>query len=68
MHGFQRTCPPGLTISVTEEYVWLAGLSFDRRRDADFRRRRECCREQCSRRGIPHLYQLAEETISPWAV
>ena len=48
-----------LTISV-------AG-SFDRRRDTDFRRRRECCREECSRRGVPHLYHLAEETISPRA-
>jgi hypothetical protein len=64
---YLRSLSYELLESVTEDYVWLAGLSFDRRRDIDFRRRRECCREECSRRGVPHLYQIAEETVSPWA-
>ena len=58
---YLQTLPQELLESVTEDYIWLAGLSFDEtERDADFRRRRECCREECLRRGVPHLYREAE--------
>jgi len=54
--------------SVTEDYVWLAGLVFEEvPRHTDFRQRRECCREECRRRGIPQLYELAESLVAPRA-
>ena len=60
--------PDDLLESVTEDYVWLAGLVFDEiPRHTDFRRRRECCREECGRRGVPQLYELAERTVAPRA-
>ena len=65
--GYLRSLPCDLLESVTEDYVWLSGLKFDEPRAADFRNRRECCREECARRGVPDLYRLAEEVVSPWA-
>ena len=53
--------------SVTEDYVWLSGLDFGSRRTTDFRNRRECCREECLRRGEPQLYSEAERGIWPSA-
>ena len=53
--------------SVTEDYVWLSGLDFGGRRTTDFRNRRECCREECLRRGEPQLYSEAEHGIWPSA-
>lgn len=65
--GYLRSLPSDLLESVTEDYVWLSGLNFDEARASDFLMRRECCREECVRRGVPHLYRLAEEVVSPWA-
>ena len=48
--------------------VWLAGLVFEEiPQRTDFRQRRECCREECARRGVPQLYELAESTVAPRA-
>jgi len=65
--SYLRSLPYELLESVTEDYVWLAGLVFGGERTAEFRRRRECCREECARRGVPQLYRLAERVVSPWA-
>jgi hypothetical protein len=66
--NYLEALPEDLLESVTEDYVWLAGLVFEEsRRNADFRRRRECCREECTRRGVPQLYELAESTVAPRA-
>lgn len=65
--GYLRSLPYDLLESVTGDYVWLAALKFSEARRADFRKRRECCREECVRRGVPHLYRLAEQVVSPWA-
>lgn len=63
---YLQTLPQDLLESVTEDYIWLAGLHFeDTERDADFRRRRECCWDECLRRGVPHLYREAEDLV--WA-
>jgi hypothetical protein len=66
---YLQSLPDDLLESVTEDYIWLAGLDFRNEPgpDAEFRRRRECCREECSRRGVPQLYRFAERVISPCA-
>ena len=64
---YLRSLPYELLESVTEDYVWLASQRFREQRIAEFRRRRECCREECTRRGVPQLYRTAEQVISPWA-
>ena len=66
--GYLESLPDDLLESVTEDYVWLAGLVFEEiPRHTDFRRRRECCRAECMRRGVPQLYELAENTVTPRA-
>ena len=65
---YLQSLPEDLLESVTEDYVWLAGLTLDRSAHApDFRQRRECCREECVRRGAPQLYEFAEDIVSPHA-
>lgn len=64
---YLRSLPYDLLESVTGDYVWLSGLEFNEARHSEFRNRRECCREECVRRGAPHLYSLAEQVVSPWA-
>jgi hypothetical protein len=60
--------PDDLLESVTEDYVWLAELAFEESpRHTDFRGRRECCRAECARRGVPQLYEMAESTVAPRA-
>ena len=61
---YLESLPEDLLESVTADYVWLASLTFDHE---DFLQRRECCREECARRGVPHLYELAENIVSPSA-
>lgn len=58
--GYLQAIPDDLLEIVTEDYIWLAGQNLG----SEFRRRRECCREECSRRGAPQLYRLAEELIA----
>jgi hypothetical protein len=66
--NYLQSLPEELLESVTADYVWLAGLTLDRGESpTDFLERRECCREECARRGVPHLYELAEELVSPTA-
>ncbi len=65
--SYLRALPYELLESVTEDYVWLSGLSFREPVSGEFERRRECCRAECLRRGVPHLYLMAEEIVSPWA-
>lgn len=75
MHGgelvgfreYLRSIPDELLESVSEDYVWLCGIRFEFHRQAEFLNRRECCRDECARRGLPQLYELAESTIAPWA-
>jgi hypothetical protein len=62
---YLQSLPEELLESVTEDYVWLAGLTFEE--PTDFRQRRECCREECARRGDPQLYAFAESIVSPYA-
>jgi hypothetical protein len=65
---YLESLPEELLESVTADYVWLAGLTFDHgAHSTDFVQRRECCREECTRRGIPHLYEVAHNTVSPSA-
>jgi hypothetical protein len=65
---YLQALPEDLLESVTEDYVWLAGLTLDRGSHAtDFLQRRECCREECVRRGAPQLYEFAESIVSPYA-
>jgi hypothetical protein len=65
--SYLRSLPCELLESVSEDYVWLSGLAFEGERTEEFRGRRECCREECLRRGVPHLYRMAEQVVSPWA-
>jgi hypothetical protein len=65
---YLQSLPDTLLESVTQDYVWLAALIPDpREQGTDFVKRRECCRAECLRRGVPELYQLAEEVVSPRA-
>lgn len=60
--------PDDLLESVTEDYVWLGGRMFlDLPASPEFQRRRECCREECSRRNVAYLYEVAEDSIGPRA-
>jgi len=61
---YLRSLPSELLESVSEDYVWLSGLDFQRQTAAEFVRRRECCREECARRGVPDVYGMAEREIS----
>ena len=58
---YLQSLPEDLLESVTEDYVWLAGLALD---EGNFRRRRECCREECERRGVSQLYEFAESVVA----
>jgi hypothetical protein len=65
---YLQSLPEELLENVTEDYVWLAGLTLEPGRHAsDFRERRECCRQECVRRGAAQLYQFAESIVSPYA-
>jgi hypothetical protein len=65
---YLESLPEDLLESVTEDYVWLAGLGLDREGGStDFLARREACRAECARRGAPQLYEFAEDTVSPFA-
>ena len=70
MDGFRaylESLPDELLESVSEDYVWLAGLDFEGGRGEEFRRRRDCCREECVRRGLADLYRFAEDMVTPHA-
>src|ERR1019366_4060250 len=64
---YLRSLPDELLQSVSEDYIWLSAVDFENEPATEFRVRRECCREECVRRGAPQLYQIAEHVISPWA-
>ena len=67
--NYLQSLPQDLLESVTADYLWLASLTFDHgTRSADFVQRRECCREECARRGVTYLYELAENIVSPEGV
>jgi len=56
---YLQSLPDELLESVAEDYVWLASLAFhDGARVAEFERRREWCREECARRGVPLTHSL----------
>jgi hypothetical protein len=61
--SYLESLPYELLESVTEDYVWLSGLPFESQRHEEFFERRECCREECARRGMPQLYWMAEELV-----
>ena len=62
---YLQALPEELLENVTEDYVWLSGLPLDRGcQPPDYIQRRECCREECCRRGAPDLYRLAESVIA----
>ncbi len=63
--NYLQSLPEELLESVTEDYVWLSDFTFDE--PTDFLRRRECCREECARRGALQLYEFAESIVSPYA-
>ena len=65
--SYLQSLPDDLLENVTEDYVWLSGLAFENARRSEFNNRRECCRQECVRRGAPQLYSMAERVVSPWA-
>ena len=66
--SYLQSLPEDLLESVTEDYVWLAGLTLERDgHPTDFVERRECCRQECARRGAPQLYDIAASIVSPYA-
>jgi hypothetical protein len=53
---YLQSLPDELLRSVAEDYAWLATLAFHNgARKAEFQRRREWCRAECARRGVPIL-------------
>ena len=64
---YLSSLPDELLESVSQDYVWLSGLAFESAPAAEFQRRRECCREECIRRGRLQLYRNAEFNMSPRA-
>ena len=70
MDGFSaylQSLPEDLLENVSEDYVWLSGQDFESAPRQEFCRRRECCREECVRRGLGELYRLAEDVVAPHA-
>jgi hypothetical protein len=66
--GYLRSLPEELLESVTGDYIWLSGFPPEPGgRATGFVQRRECCREECARRGVPQLYLRAESSIPPFA-
>lgn len=62
---YLHSIPDDLLRSVTEDYVWLTGLTLNTGRcSGDFLYRRECCREECARRGFPQMFELAQNVVS----
>ena len=65
---YLQSLPEALLENVAEDYVWLAALQPEPGpHSTDFAGRRECCREECARRGVPELYSKAETEVSPQA-
>jgi hypothetical protein len=64
---YLRSLPDELLESVSEDYLWLSGLVFEKKPAAEFQKRREYCRQECVRRGAPRIYRIAERVTSPWA-
>lgn len=62
---YLQSLPDDLLESVSEDYVWLAGLFEEGERRDDFQKRRERCREECARRGAPQLFRVAESNVAP---
>lgn len=62
---YLQSLPDELLECVSEDYVWLAAMDFGP--NSDFPKRKECCREECFRRGVPDLYRHAEAVVSPFA-
>ena len=61
---YVQSLPHTLLQQVTQDYVWLASLSFlPLERKIDFRARRECCRVECARRDGLQL----DKGIEDWA-
>jgi hypothetical protein len=62
--AYLESLPEDLLTTVTADYVWLAeAFRDDGERGADFGMRRECCRQECIRRGVPWLYDVAEGDV-----
>ena len=61
---YLEALPEELLEHVSEDYVWLARLGFREKCGAEFLRRRECCREECLRRGRPGIYRMAEWSVA----
>jgi hypothetical protein len=61
---YLESLPEDLLEHVSEDYVWLSRLGFRGKPGAEFLRRRECCREECQRRGCPGLYRQAEWSVA----
>jgi hypothetical protein len=60
---YLREVPDELLESVSQDYVWLSTLGFESAIAAEFRMRRDCCRDECLRRGSLNLFQDAESAI-----
>ncbi|HWB86452.1 MAG TPA: hypothetical protein VG675_20085 [Bryobacteraceae bacterium] len=65
---YLRGLPDELLQSVTEDYIWLASqIVIPEKSGTEFADRRECCREECLRRGEPEIYLRAAGEMKPHA-
>jgi hypothetical protein len=61
---YLESLPDGLLRSVAEDYAWLAWAFREDPQGAEFRRRSQCCREECTRRGSPEAYREVEKRLN----
>jgi hypothetical protein len=50
---YLESLPDELLQCVAEDYAWLEWFFRQEPQGAEFRRRSECCRDECVRRGLP---------------
>ena len=50
--GYLESVPDDLLKCVVEDYLWLEWHFHGEPQAAEFRRRSDCCRDECRRRGL----------------
>ncbi len=61
---YLESLPDDLLRCVTADYSWLKRSFHGNPAGMEFRRRSECCRNECARRGSPEMYREAEESVA----
>jgi len=61
---YLESLPEELLENVSEDYLWLAASGFRGQLGREFERRKECCRQECLRRGRPAIFRVAQGAVA----